>query len=84
MRAPPVSPGVAGRAGRGASGWPPPAMSAVLRLKAGLFQPGPVAFATLFAIECLARATLTVVLPVEALRVVGDARDVSLLFAARS
>ncbi len=56
-------------------------MSAVLRLKAGLFQPGPIAFATLFAIECLARATLAVVLPVEALRVVGDARDVSLLFA---
>lgn len=57
-------------------------MTAALRLKAGLFQPGPIAFATLFAIECLSRATLTVVLPVEALRVLGDARDVSLLLAA--
>jgi predicted MFS family arabinose efflux permease len=56
-------------------------MTAALRLKAGLFQPGPIAFATLFAIECLARATLTVVLPVEALRVLGDARDVSFLFS---
>jgi hypothetical protein len=57
-------------------------MTAALRLKVGLIEPGPIAFATLFAVECLARAALTVVVPVEALRVLGDARDVSLMFAA--
>lgn len=55
-------------------------MSWATRLADRLFAPGRVAFATLFAVESLARALLTVVLPVAALAVLGDARDVSLAF----
>lgn len=54
-------------------------MLAVLRDR--LFQPGPTAFAALFALESLARATVTVVLAVVALKVLGNARDVSLVYA---
>jgi MFS family permease len=51
------------------------------RIADRLFAPGPFAFATLFAVESLARALLTVVVPVVALAVLGDARDVSLAFS---
>lgn len=54
-------------------------MLAVLRAR--LFQPGPTAFAMLFALEALARASVTVVLAVVALKVLGSARDVSLVYA---
>ncbi len=50
-------------------------------LRARLFLPGPTAFASLFALEALARATVTVVLAVVALKVLGSARDVSLVYA---
>lgn len=54
-------------------------MLAVLRDR--VFQPGPTAFASLFALESLARASVTVVLAVVALKVLGSARDVSLVYA---
>ncbi len=57
-------------------------MSWAARLADRLLVPGPVAFASLFAVESLTRALLTVVLPVVALAVLGDARDVSLAFSA--
>ncbi len=57
-------------------------MSAPAGLRARLFQPGPIAFASLFAWESMARALVTVVLAVVALRVLGDPRDVSLVYAA--
>lgn len=57
-------------------------MPVVARLRARLFQPGPVAFASLFGLETMARAVISVIVPVEALRVLGDARDVSAAFAA--
>jgi hypothetical protein len=43
-------------------------MSAPAGLRARLFQPGPIAFASLFAWESMARALVTVVLAVVALR----------------
>src|SRR5262245_27154083 len=51
---------------------------------APLTQPGPIAFATLFALESLSRAVLMIVLPVETLRLVGTPRDVSLLYTLAS
>lgn len=53
-----------------------------LRLGARLFQPGPTAFATLFALESLGRAVVTIVLAIVALKVLGNARDVSLVYCA--
>jgi len=49
-----------------------------------LTQPGAEAFATLYAIESMARAVLSAVIPIEALRLLGDARSVSLIFFAVS
>jgi MFS family permease len=46
-----------------------------------LGQPGAVAFALMFAIDSLARASLTTVIPLVALRTLGNARDVSLLYS---
>lgn len=43
-------------------------------------KPGIQAFAILFAIESLARATMATVLPLEALELLGDAQRVSTLF----
>ena len=42
--------------------------------------PGAEAFAVLFALESLSRALLATVLPLEALRLLGDASGVSMLF----
>src|SRR5262249_7252779 len=52
------------------------------RLAARLFQPGPTAFASLFALESLSRAVVTIVLAIVALQVLGNARDVSLVYCA--
>ncbi|MCC7047102.1 MAG: MFS transporter [Alphaproteobacteria bacterium] len=57
-------------------------MSVAALSRARLFQPGPVALASLFGLETMARAVISVIVPVEALRVLGDARDVSATFAA--
>jgi len=46
--------------------------------------PGARAFAVLFALESLTRALLTTVIPLEALRIVGSAQTVSVLFFAAS
>jgi len=43
--------------------------------------PGAVVFALLFALDSFARALLATVVPLLALRVLGNARDVSLLFS---
>lgn len=45
-------------------------------------KPGAVVFAMLFAMDSLARASLATVIPLEALRLLGNARDVSALFSA--
>jgi len=50
-------------------------------LRARLFQPGPTAFSMLFALESMARASLTVVLAIVALQVLGNARNVSLVYS---
>lgn len=44
-------------------------------------RPGAKVFATLFAVESCARALLSTVITVQALHLLGNARDVSLLFA---
>ena len=44
-------------------------------------RPGAKVFATLFAIESCARALLSTVITLQALQLLGNARDVSLLFA---
>ncbi len=49
-----------------------------------LGSPGAESFATLFALESLARAVIATVIPLEALRLVGDAQGVSTLFFAAS
>jgi MFS family permease len=49
-----------------------------------LTQPGAEAFATLYAIESMARAVLSTVIPLEALRLLGDAHGVSIIFFAVS
>src|SRR5690606_8125112 len=43
--------------------------------------PGAVVFALLFALDSMARSLLGTVVPLLALRVLGNARDVSLLFS---
>jgi MFS family permease len=45
-------------------------------------RPGPVVFASLFALDSMARATLSTVIPLQAYAVLGSERDVSLLFFA--
>jgi MFS family permease len=45
-------------------------------------RPGPVVFASLFALDSMARATLSTVIPLQAYAVLGSSRDVSLLFFA--
>jgi predicted MFS family arabinose efflux permease len=45
-------------------------------------RPGPVVFASLFALDSMARATLATVIPLQAYAVLGSARDISLLFFA--
>jgi len=45
-------------------------------------RPGPVVFASLFALDSMARATLATVIPLQAYAVLGSERDVSLLFFA--
>ena len=45
-------------------------------------QPGASVFATLYAVESHARALLATVITVQALHLLGNARDVSLLFSA--
>jgi MFS family permease len=47
-----------------------------------LGKPGAATFALMFAIDSLARASLTTVIPLVALRTLGNARDVSLLYTA--
>ena len=42
--------------------------------------PGAESLAVLFAAECFARATVVSLIPIEALRLLGDARSVSMLF----
>jgi MFS family permease len=42
-------------------------------------RPGPVLFATLFTVDSIARAIVAPVLPLEALRLLGSARDVSVM-----
>lgn len=49
-----------------------------------LASPGAESFATLFALESLARAVIATVIPLEALRLVGDAQGVSSVFFAAS
>ncbi len=49
-----------------------------------LGSPGAESFATLFALESLSRAVIATVIPLEALRLVGDAQGVSSLFFAAS
>ena len=44
--------------------------------------PGAVVFALLFALDSMARASLATVVPFLALRALGNARDVSILFSA--
>ncbi len=56
-------------------------MSVPALVRARLFEPGPIAFGSLFAWEATARALITVVLAVVALRVLGDPRDVSIVYA---
>ncbi|GIK96861.1 MAG: MFS transporter [Alphaproteobacteria bacterium] len=46
-----------------------------------VLTPGAVVFALLFALDSMARALLGTVVPLLALRVLGNARDVSLLFS---
>lgn len=46
-----------------------------------LGRPGAITFALMFAIDSLARASLTTVIPLVALRELGNARDVSLLYS---
>ncbi|MBM3572992.1 MAG: MFS transporter [Alphaproteobacteria bacterium] len=43
--------------------------------------PGPAAFAVCYALEACARATLVALAPLQALQLLGSARDVSVLFA---
>ena len=43
-------------------------------------RPGPVVFASLFALDSMARATLSTVIPLQAYAVLGSERNVSLLF----
>ncbi|MGE0118388.1 MAG: MFS transporter [Dongiaceae bacterium] len=45
-------------------------------------RPGAVVFASLFALDSMARATLSTVIPLQAYAVLGSERDVSLLFFA--
>lgn len=45
-------------------------------------RPGPVVFASLFALDSMARATLSTVIPLQAYAVLGSERNVSLLFFA--
>lgn len=45
-------------------------------------RPGPVLFATLFSVDSVARAIIAPVLPLEALRLLGSARDVSVAVTA--
>jgi MFS family permease len=45
-------------------------------------RPGPVVFASLFALDSMARAILSTVIPLQAYAVLGSSRDVSLLFFA--
>ena len=47
-----------------------------------VLTPGAVVFALLFALDSMARASLATVIPLVALRVLGNARDVSILFSA--
>ena len=49
-----------------------------------LSAPGAEAFAILYAIESMSRAVLSAVIPIEALRLLGDARSVSSVFFAVS
>jgi MFS family permease len=49
-----------------------------------LSAPGAEAFAILYAIESMSRAVLSAVIPIEALRLLGDAKGVSLIFFAVS
>lgn len=44
--------------------------------------PGAVSFAMLFAVDSMARASLATVIPLEVLRLLGNARDVSVMFTA--
>jgi MFS family permease len=44
-------------------------------------KPGAVAFAMLFTMDSMARALLVTVIPLEALRVLGNARDMNVLYA---
>jgi MFS family permease len=50
--------------------------------KRAFIRPGPVVFASLFALDSMARATLSTVIPLQAYAVLGSERDVSLLFFA--
>jgi MFS family permease len=45
-------------------------------------RPGPVVFASLFALDSMARASLSTVIPLQAYAVLGSERNVSLLFFA--
>lgn len=45
-------------------------------------RPGPVLFASLFTLDSIARAIVAPVLPLEALRLLGSARDVSITVTA--
>ena len=45
-----------------------------------LASPGAEAFATIYALESLARANLATVLPLQALKLTGDAQGVSTIF----
>ncbi len=49
-----------------------------------LASPGAESFATLYALESLSRALLATVIPLEALKLLGDARSVSVIFFAVS
>lgn len=51
-------------------------------LRSAQQRPGSNVFATLFALESVARALLATVIPLQALAIVHDARDVSLIYAA--
>ncbi len=44
--------------------------------------PGAFSFAMLFAVDSMARASLATVIPLEVLRLLGNARDVSVMFTA--
>jgi MFS family permease len=49
-----------------------------------LTTPGAVAFAALYTVDSFARAMMMTIVPLEALRLAGNARDLSLLFFAVS